>query len=297
MNTPKINTVGFVGLGNMGGPMASNLVKAGMIVVGSDVTPAAQEKAAAAGIQVLPSAAEVAQAADIVFTSLPNGALVNAVVEELLQADARPHIIVDCSTISVAETRDLAAKLSNEGIGFLDAPISGGVKGAQEATLAFMVGGSAEHFEAVRPFFEAMGRSVTHCGEVGNGQAVKACNNMILAVQQIVLAEAIVLGERLGLDHQAFFDVVSNATGNSWSLSVNAPVPGVVPSSPANNEFAPGFAASLMLKDLLLAMDAAELTSTDTVLGKIAATQYQQFVEQGNGGLDFSAIINEVRSR
>lgn len=289
--------IGFVGLGNMGGPMAANLAKAGHNVRGFDVMEEAQQKAAAAGITVLPSAAEVADGAEVVFLSLPNGGLVNSVVDEILGAATPPKIIVDCSTISVNEAREIAAKVTAAGIGFLDAPISGGVKGAQDGTLAFMVGGEQETFDAVKPYFEIMGRSVTHCGEVGNGQAVKACNNMILAVQQIALAEALVLGERLGLSHQAFFDVVSNATGNSWSLSVNAPVPDVVPTSPANNDFKPGFAAALMLKDLKLAMSAAESTATDTVLGKIAAEQYASFVEDGNGGLDFSAIITEVRKK
>ena len=178
---------------------------------------------------------------------------------------------------------------------FIDAPVSGGVAGSKAGTLAFMVGGSEEAFNQAKPLLEVMGRSITHCGQSGNGQAVKACNNMILAVQQMVLSEAIVMGERLGLEHQAFFDVVSNATGNSWSLSVNAPIPDVVPTSPANNEFKPGFSSALMLKDLKLAMESAEATGTNTVLGKIAADTYAAFVDDGHGDLDFSAVINELR--
>ncbi|QPK79845.1 3-hydroxyisobutyrate dehydrogenase [Corynebacterium lizhenjunii] len=291
-----MSTIAFIGLGNMGGPMAANLVAAGHTVNGFDVVEEARDRAAASGVNVIDTAEAAAQDAEVVITSLPNGALVGQVIDSILSADA-PRLFIDVSTIAVAEARDLAQKVTQAGSRFLDAPVSGGIAGAAAGTLAFMVGGPAETFEEAKPLLDIMGRSVTHCGDTGNGQAVKACNNMILAVHQIVLAEALVLGERLGLDHQAFFDVVSNATGNSWALSVNAPVPEVVPTSPANRDFTPGFAAALMLKDLKLAMAAAEDTATDTVLGKIAAQQYADFVDEGHGGLDFSAIINEVRRR
>ena len=292
-----MTTIAFIGLGNMGGPMAANLAKAGHEVRGFDVVEEARDRAAEQGITIIETAEEAAKGAEVVFTSLPNGGLVKQVLESVLAANEDAKTYVDVSTIAVAEARELADTVSKAGSAFLDAPVSGGIAGAAAGTLAFMVGGTAEDFGKVKPLLDIMGKSVTHCGDIGNGQAVKACNNMILAVQQIVLAEALVLGERLGLDHQAFYDVVSNATGNSWSLSVNAPVPDIVPSSPANNDFKPGFASALMLKDLKLAMAAAEDTKTDTVLGRIAEEQYASFVDQGHGGLDFSAIISEVRSK
>lgn len=292
-----MTTIAFIGLGNMGGPMAANLAKAGHEVRGFDVVEEARDRAAEQGISIIETAEEAAQGASVVFTSLPNGGLVKQVLESVLAANEDAKTYVDVSTIAVAEARELADTVSKAGSAFLDAPVSGGIAGAAAGTLAFMVGGTAEDFAKVKPLLDIMGKSVTHCGDIGNGQAVKACNNMILAVQQIVLAEALVLGERLGLDHQAFYDVVSNATGNSWSLSVNAPVPDIVPSSPANNDFKPGFASALMLKDLKLAMAAAEDTKTDTVLGRIAEEQYASFVDEGHGGLDFSAIISEVRSK
>lgn len=292
-----MTTIAFIGLGNMGGPMAANLAKAGHEVRGFDVVEEARDRAAEQGITIIETAEEAAQGAEVVFTSLPNGGLVKQVLESVLAANEDAKTYVDVSTIAVAEARELADTVSKAGSAFLDAPVSGGIAGAAAGTLAFMVGGTAEDFGKVKSLLDIMGKSVTHCGDIGNGQAVKACNNMILAVQQIVLAEALVLGERLGLDHQAFYDVVSNATGNSWSLSVNAPVPDIVPSSPANNDFKPGFASALMLKDLKLAMAAAEDTKTDTVLGRIAEEQYASFVDEGHGGLDFSAIISEVRSK
>lgn len=292
-----MTTIAFIGLGNMGGPMAANLAKAGHEVRGFDVVEEARDRAAEQGISIIETAEEAAQGAEVVFTSLPNGGLVKQVLESVLAANEDAKTYVDVSTIAVAEARELADTVSKAGSAFLDAPVSGGIAGASAGTLAFMVGGTAEDFAKVKPLLDIMGKSVTHCGDIGNGQAVKACNNMILAVQQIVLAEALVLGERLGLEHQAFYDVVSNATGNSWSLSVNAPVPDIVPSSPANNDFKPGFASALMLKDLKLAMAAADDTKTDTVLGRIAEEQYASFVDEGHGGLDFSAIISEVRSK
>lgn len=289
--------IAFIGLGNMGGPMAANLAAAGHEVSGFDVVEEARKKATAKGVDAVDTVTAAAQGAEVLITMLPNGGLVKQVITEILDADPTPRLFIDSSTISVAEAREVGELLESNGSRFIDAPVSGGVAGSEAGTLAFMVGGSEAAFTEAKPLLEIMGRTVTHCGSAGNGQAVKACNNMILAVQQIVLAEAIVLGERLGLDHQAFFDVVSNATGNSWSLSVNAPVPDVVPSSPANNGFKPGFASALMLKDLKLAMASAEETGTDTVLGRIAAEQYAKFVEDGHAELDFSAIINEVRAK
>ena len=287
-----MTTIAFIGLGNMGGPMAANLATAGHEVRGYDVVPEACDRARQNGITVCADPAEAADGATVIITSLPNGGLVSQVLTPLFAPDL---LFIDCSTIAVDEARTLADAASAAGARFLDAPVSGGIAGAAAGTLAFMVGGDEAAFAEATPLLDVMGRSVTHCGATGTGQAVKACNNMILAVQQIALSEALVLGERLGLSHQAFYDVVANATGSSWSLTVNAPVPDVVPTPPANNEFKPGFASALMLKDLKLAMAAAESTGTDTVLGRIAAEQYAAFVDEGNGGLDFSAIINEVR--
>lgn len=290
-------TIAFIGLGNMGGPMAANLAKAGHTVRGFDVVEEARQRATENGIEVIETAEEAAAGADVVITSLPNGALVAQVVGAILAAQPEPKLYIDVSTIAVGQARELAATVTEAGSQFLDAPVSGGIAGAAAGTLAFMVGGDAQAFEQAKPLFEIMGRAVTHCGDTGTGQAVKACNNMILAVHQIALSEAIVLAERLGVDHQVFYDVVSNATGNSWSLTVNAPVPEIVPTSPANNDFKPGFAAALMLKDLNLAMAAAEESQTDTVFGRLATEQFNDFVEEGNGGLDFSAIIKEIREK
>ncbi|MFH0411317.1 3-hydroxyisobutyrate dehydrogenase [Corynebacterium sp. L4756] len=288
-------TIAFIGLGHMGGPMAANLAKAELNVRGFDVSDEAREKSESQGISTFDTATEAAEGADVVITMLPNGDLVKKVLGELLETDSASKLFIDSSTISVQDAREVGELVADHGSQFIDAPVSGGTSGAEAGTLAFMVGGTEEAFNQAREVLDVMGRSITHCGQAGNGQAVKACNNMILAVQQMVLSEAIVLGERLGLEHQAFFDVVSNATGNSWSLSVNAPIPDVVPTSPANNDFQPGFSAGLMLKDLRLAMESAEATGTDTVLGKIAAQTYEEFVAAGNGALDFSAVINEVR--
>lgn len=288
-------TIAFIGLGHMGGPMAANLAKAELNVRGFDVSDEAREKSESQGVSTFDTATEAAEGADVVITMLPNGDLVKKVLGELLETDSASKLFIDSSTISVQDAREVGELVADHGSQFIDAPVSGGTSGAEAGTLAFMVGGTEEAFNQAREVLDVMGRSITHCGQAGNGQAVKACNNMILAVQQMVLSEAIVLGERLGLEHQAFFDVVSNATGNSWSLSVNAPIPDVVPTSPANNDFQPGFSAGLMLKDLRLAMESAEATGTDTVLGKIAAQTYEEFVAAGNGALDFSAVINEVR--
>ena len=291
----SITTVAVIGLGNMGGPMAANLAKSGLSTRGFDVSDQARSTAEEAGVLTFETAAEAAQGAEAVITMLPNGDLVKKVVGELMESDSTVKLYIDSSTISVQDAREVGELIQERGSLFVDAPVSGGVTGSQAGTLAFMVGGTEQAFNQAKPLLDIMGRSITHCGQSGNGQAVKACNNMILAVQQLVLSEAIVLGERLGLEHQAFFDVVSNATGNSWSLSVNAPIPDVVPTSPANNEFKPGFSSALMLKDLKLAMESAETTGTNTVLGKIAADTYAAFVEDGHGNLDFSAVINELR--
>ena len=287
--------IGFIGLGNMGGPMARNLAKAGHQVTGFDLSPAAMAAAAEAGCTPAGSAAEAASGAEIIITMLPAGQHVrDAVLGAGGIAAASPPgaILVDCSTIDVATARAVA-----EGCGraFLDAPVSGGVMGAEAATLTFMVGGEVSAFARVEPVLRQMGRAVIHCGGAGAGQAAKACNNMMLAATMIVTAEAFVLAESLGLSHQALFDVASKSSGQSWSLTTYCPVPGPVPGSPANRDYAPGFASSLMLKDLGLAVGAAEAGGVATPVGAKALEMYRRFVEEGGGGTDFSGIIRMLR--
>lgn len=290
-----MTTIAFIGLGNMGGPMAANLVKAGHTVRGFDVMEEAKTKARESGVEVQDTAAQAVEGAQVIITMLPNGKLVDSVLEEILPSASKGALFIDSSTIAVADARAAAAKVAPHR--FLDAPVSGGIVGAQAGTLAFMVGGEEAVFNEARPLFDAMGRVATRCGDVGAGQAVKICNNMILGVHQIAIAEAMVLGERLGLDPQAFFDVVSNSTGASWALTTNCPVPGPVPTSPANNDFKPGFANALMNKDLGLAKAALEETGTSAVLGQAAAAFYQETVDAGFGDKDCSYVIELVRDR
>ncbi|AUM15788.1 3-hydroxyisobutyrate dehydrogenase [Rhodococcus ruber Chol-4] len=289
--------VAFLGLGHMGGPMAANLVKAGYPVTGYDPVPAAQEQGRADGLTIVESATDAVRDADVVITMLPNGALVLKLYDEVLPA-ARPNtLFVDSSTIDVADARAAHEEAVQAGHRAIDAPVSGGVAGAAAGTLAFMVGGSEEDFEAAKPLLEVMGRKVVHCGGSGVGQAAKICNNMILGVSMIAISEAFVLGEKLGLTNQALFDVASNASGQCWALTSNCPVPGPVPTTPANNDYQPGFAAALMDKDLGLAANALRTNNVDAELGLRAAEIYHRFNTSGGGGLDFSAIITEIRNR
>ncbi|WP_019200416.1 3-hydroxyisobutyrate dehydrogenase [Tsukamurella sp. 1534] len=289
-----MSTIAFLGLGHMGGPMAQNLVAAGHTVRGFDLVPAAQDAAREAGVTVIDTAEEAVAGADAVVTMLPNGAIVKSVYDAVLPHAGRGTLFIDSSTISVDDAREVHAKAEAAGMKQVDAPVSGGVKGAAAGTLAFMVGGDDPAFEAAQPVLDPMAGKVIHCGGSGNGQAAKVCNNMILAVQQIVVGEAFVLAEKLGLSDQALYDVVTGATGNCWSLHTNCPVPGPVPTAPSGNEFKPGFAAALMNKDLGLAMDAVASTGSVAPLGTQAAELYAAFA-QDNGGLDFSAIINTLR--
>ena len=287
--------IGFVGLGNMGGPMAANLVRAGHAVQGFDLVPAAQEAARAAGITVVDSARAAVAGAEIVVTMLPAGRHVKAVLADVLPAAGAGTLFVDSSTIDVESARAAAEMADEAGCRFLDAPVSGGVGGAAAATLTFMVGGSAEAFAAGKPVLEAMGKKIVHCGEAGSGQAAKICNNMILGISMIGVSEAFALAEKLGLSHQALFDVASTSSGQCWSLTTYCPVPGPVPTSPANNGYKPGFAADLMLKDLRLAQEAALASGATTPLGAEAAQLYALFSGQGHGGRDFSAIVEMLR--
>ncbi|MBM4523726.1 3-hydroxyisobutyrate dehydrogenase [Rhodococcus hoagii] len=297
MSTNDI-TVGFVGLGHMGGPMAANLAKAGYVVKGFDLVPAALEHARRDGITVVDSAALAATDADVVVTMLPSGKHVLDLYEGgLLTAARQGTLFVDSSTIDVADARAAHELAEQAGHRSVDAPVSGGVMGAAAGTLAFMVGGADEDFEAARPLLEVMGRKVVHCGGPGVGQAAKICNNMILGVSMIAISEAFVLGEKLGLSNQALFDVASNASGQCWALTTNCPVPGPVPASPANNDYQPGFAAALMDKDLGLAANALRANGVDAELGMRAAELYRRFHETGHGGEDFSAIIRDIRDR
>ncbi|NMD56530.1 MULTISPECIES: 3-hydroxyisobutyrate dehydrogenase [Tsukamurella] len=289
-----MSTIAFLGLGHMGGPMAKNLVAAGHTVRGFDLVPAAQDAARAAGVTVIDTAEEAVQGADAVVTMLPSGAIVKSVYDAVLPHAAQGTLFIDSSTISVDDARAVHAQAETAGMKQVDAPVSGGVKGADAGTLAFMVGGDDEAFAAAQPVLDPMAGKVIHCGGSGNGQAAKVCNNMILAVQQIVVGEAFVLAEKLGLADQALYDVVTGATGNCWSLHTNCPVPGPVAGAPSGNDFKPGFATALMNKDLGLAMDAVSSTGSSAPLGTHAAELYSAFAQE-NGGLDFSAIIRTLR--
>ncbi len=296
-NTTKI---AFVGLGHMGGPMAVNLVKAGFSVQAYDLVPELCEVEAAKGVPIAESGEAAAATADVVITMLPMGKHVlaaygNAEHPGLLTAARPGTLFIDCSTISVSESQEAAAAAVAAGHRALDAPVSGGVIGAEAGTLAFMVGGEDADFEAGKSVLEAMGGRIVHCGAAGLGQAAKVCNNMILAVSQIAVAEGFVLGEKLGLSHQALFDVVSGASGQCWAITTNCPVPGPVPTSPANRDYQPGFAGALMDKDLGLAEHALELAGVDAKMGMLARHMYADFVAGGGGGTDFSGIINSIR--
>jgi 3-hydroxyisobutyrate dehydrogenase len=289
--------IGFIGLGNMGAPMAANLVRSGERVLGFDLVPASRETSARDGVQIVANASATVENADIVITMLPAAAHVLSVWNDIVPHARQGTLFIDCSTIDVASARQAHALAAARGIATLDAPVSGGVGGARAASLTFMVGGSAHAYARGKPVLERMGKRVVHCGEAGNGQAAKICNNMILGVSMIAVSEAFVLGERLGLSHQALFDVASASSGQCWSLTSYCPVPGPVPASPANNGYRPGFAAALMLKDLKLARDAAEQVHADTPLGAQAAEIYERFAQEGHSGSDFSAIINRVRAQ
>ena len=290
--------VAFIGLGNMGNPMAANLVKAGVCVRGFDLVPEAMETARSQGVETFSDPLEAITGAEVVLTMLPSGQHVLAAYREspgLLAAAGPGTIFLDCSTINISEAQEAAALAQQSGFRAADAPVSGGVVGAEAATLAFMVGAQEDVYEEVRPLLEIMGRRVVHCGDNGLGQAAKVCNNMILGITQIAVGEAFVLGERLGLSHQALYDVVSKASGQCWALTTNCPVPGPVPTSPANRDYAPGFAGALMAKDLTLATNALDEQGVDAQLGRLAAAIYTEFAEGEGAGQDFSAIISSIR--
>jgi len=275
--------------------MASNLQKAGHDVIGYDVAQTARDASAKAGIAIAGTLADAAQNADVIITMLPNGKLVLECWQTLLAHAAPNTLFIDSSTIDVADARVAHAAATHAGMASVDAPVSGGTGGAAAATLTFMVGGSGDAFARAQPVLAAMGRKIVNCGDAGAGQAAKICNNMILGISMIAVSEAFVLGEKLGLTHQALFDVASTASGQCWALTTNCPVPGPVPASPANRGYTPGFATALMLKDLKLSQDCAEKFGADTAMGRLATQLYQAFAQTGCAQ-DFSAIINEIRT-
>jgi len=279
--------IGFIGLGNMGGPMAANLAKAGHEVTGFDMAEVSID-----GVSMASSAPEAATGAQVVITMLPNGDILRKVAGEVIPAMDKGAVLLDCSTVDVDSARAVAEQAQAAGLSALDAPVSGGVGGAQGGTLTFMVGGDEAGFTTAKGLFDIMGQKAVHCGPSGNGQAAKICNNMILGATMIVTCEAFALADKLGLDRQAMFDVVSTSSGSSWSMNTYCPAPGVGPQSPSDNDYQPGFAADLMLKDLRLAQEAAQSADADTPLGEAAMRLYAQFVEDEDGkGRDFSAML------
>jgi 3-hydroxyisobutyrate dehydrogenase len=288
-------SIAFIGLGNMGGPMAANLVKAGHKVVAFDLVAASRDQAKADGAAIAESSVAAVKGVEVVITMLPAGRHVLSVWSEVVPAMKKGALIIDCSTIDVESAKQSHALASKHGAGSVDAPVSGGTGGAKGATLTFMCGGEEKAFAAARPVLENMGKKIVHCGGTGAGQAAKICNNMILGVSMIAVSEAFALAEKLGLSHQALFDVASTSSGQCWSLTTYCPVPGPVPTSPANNDYRPGFASALMVKDLTLALDAATAAGAATPLGKHAQEIYKAFDAAGNGGVDFSGIIRHVR--
>ena len=290
--------IGFIGLGNMGLPMAQNLIKAGHQVEGVDVNPAAVAKLVAAGGASAEFAKVAAARADVVITMLPAGAHVREVYlgpNGIVDNANEGTLLIDCSTIDVETARAVASAAEKKGLMMLDAPVSGGVGGATAGTLTFMVGGSAQGFTRAESILQKMGKTIVHAGGAGNGQAAKICNNMILGVSMIAVSEAFVLAEKLGLEHQKLFDIASKSSGQCWSMTTYCPVPGPVPTSPANRDYQAGFTAAMMLKDLRLAQEAAKAAGAKTELGADAERIYSAYVASGEAGRDFSGIFRFVR--
>ncbi len=278
--------IGFIGLGNMGAPMARNLAAAGHEVHGYDITGILVE-----GVTQAATVEAAVKDAPIIITMLPNGAILREVADQLLPHASKGACLIDCSTVDVDSARLVADLATKKGLLSVDAPVSGGIGGAEAGTLTFMCGGSKDAFAIAKPLFEIMGQKAVHCGEAGNGQAAKICNNMILGITMIGTCEAIALADKLGLDRQSLFDVVSTSSGYSWTMNAYCPAPGIGPKSPSDNGYKPGFAATLMLKDLLLAQQAAKGVDAATPLGTHAADLYQTFVTEDLDDLDFSAML------
>jgi len=292
-----VTTIAFLGLGNMGGPMAANLVAAGHTVNAFDPVPALKAAAEEKGAKVFDSGAAAVADADVVITSLPSGAIVKACYNEVLPAAKAGALFIDTSTISVDDAREIHKQAVDRGYSQLDAPVSGGVKGATAGTLAFMVGGEDEAVERARPVLEPLAGKIIHCGGSGNGQSAKLCNNMVLAVQQIAASEAFVLAEKLGLEVILGFDISSKSSGSCWSMVNYCPVPGPVPTSPANRDYQAGFTVAMMLKDMKLSQEAAKAAGAHTPMGAEAEKLYDRYAASGEASKDFSGIINFVRGR
>jgi 3-hydroxyisobutyrate dehydrogenase len=285
--------IGFIGLGNMGAPMATNLAKAGHEVTGFDVAGTTAE-----GVRVADNLEAAVAGMDAVITMLPNGSILRQVAAQAIPHMAQGTLFIDCSTVDVESAKNTAQAAEDAGIMSVDAPVSGGIGGASGGTLTFMAGGSTQAFAKAKPLFDIMGQKAVHCGDAGAGQAAKICNNMILGVTMIATCEAFALADKLGLDRQKMFDVVSTSSGYSWSMNAYCPAPGVGPTSPADNGYTPGFAAELMLKDLGLSQQAAEMADADTPMGELARALYAQFVENEDGnGKDFSAMLPRFETR
>jgi 3-hydroxyisobutyrate dehydrogenase len=290
--------IGFIGLGNMGLPMAQNLLKAGHQVEGVDINPDAVAKLKAAGGTTIDMAGVAAARADVVITMLPAGSHVRDVYLSpggIVESANPGTLLIDCSTIDVTSAREVAKAAEARGLLMLDAPVSGGVGGATAGTLTFMVGGPAPAFARAEHILQQLGKTIVHAGGAGNGQAAKICNNMILGISMIAVSEAFVLAEQLGLEHQKLFDIASKSSGQCWSMTSYCPVPGPVPASPANRDYAAGFTAAMMLKDLKLSQDAAKAAGAVTELGANAANIYSRYVDSGEASRDFSGIIRFVR--
>ena len=290
--------VAFIGLGNMGLPMAQNLIKAGHRVAGVDLSAAAKDKLKAAGGDIADNIATAVAQADVVVTMLPSGKEVRALYlgpAGIVDNAKQGALLIDSSTVDVESARAVAKSATEKSLPMVDAPVSGGVGGATAGTLTFMVGGSETAFAKAKPILEAMGKTIVHAGGPGNGQAAKICNNMILGISMIAVSEAFVLAEKLGLDHRKLFDISSKSSGQCWSMTSYCPVPGPVPASPANRDYQAGFTAAMMLKDLKLSQDAAKTAGASTPLGANAASLYSRYVDSGEAGRDFSGIIRFIR--
>ena len=285
--------VGFIGLGNMGAPMAHNLAAAGHDVAGFDIAAPVPE-----GVNAVDTAAAAVADREVAITMLPDGEILRSVANEIIPAMGSGTVMLDCSTVDVESARSVAEHAQSAGVHALDAPVSGGIGGAEAGTLTFMVGGSEDAVKAVMPLFDIMGQKAVHCGSSGNGQAAKICNNMILGATMIATCEAFALADKLGLDRQAMYDVVSTSSGYNWSMNAYCPAPGIGPASPADNDYQPGFAAELMLKDLRLSQQAAETVDADTPIGERATEIYSAFVDdEGGKGKDFSAMLPRFVAR
>ena len=279
--------IGFIGLGNMGGPMAHNLAKAGFEVVGFDTQEVKVDQ-----VKIVSTSKECVSNSDVVITMLPNGEILKSVANKIIQHMRHGSIFLDCSTVDVEAAKSVAEISESYGIIPLDAPVSGGIGGAEAGTLTFMVGGSMEGFNKAKKLFDIMGQKAVHCGNSGNGQSAKVCNNMILGATMVATCEAFSLADKLGLDRQSMFDVVSTSSGYSWSMNAYCPAPGIGPNSPSDNNYIPGFSSDLMLKDLMLSQIAAESVDADTPMGNLAMRLYKTFVEDEDGsGKDFSAML------